>query len=151
MPKEPVHDDYSLEDVEALQAQFDALELPLNIDPRLLALWMQREQDEIDRKRQKFIKPPQTFGRSLNRLFAAYIGISVMCLAVILGLLQGQEATTTLKIACIAFLVYTIIGAFVGLLTERGVSDSVESLLRDIVHRSREAGARNIEPENKET
>jgi len=143
-----VQEDNSFDDVEALQAQFEALDIPSNIDPHLLALWMQREQDEIERKKRKYVKPPRKYGRSLNRLFAAYIGIAVMCLAVVLGLIQGLEPTAILKTACIAFLIYTIIGAFVGLIAERCVNDSVETLLRDIVNRSREAGRQAIEAEN---
>jgi len=142
-----VQDDNLLDEAVAMQAQFEALDIPSNIDPHLLALWMQREQDEIERKQRKFVKPPRKYGRSLNRLFAAYVGIAVMCLAIVLGLVQGLEPTAILKTACIAFLVYTIIGAFVGLIAERCVNDSVETLLRDIVNRSRDAGRQAIETE----
>ena len=135
-----IQDDHSLDEAAALQAQFEALDIPLNIDPGLLALWMQREQDAIEQKRRKFIKPPRKYGRSLNRLFAAYIGIAVMCLSVLLGLIQGYDPTTILQTACVAFLVYTILGAFVGFIAERCVNDSVETLLRDIVNRSRNSG-----------
>jgi len=151
MSESPVQGDNSFDDAEAWQARFEALDIPSNIDPQLLALWMQREQDEIERKRRKYVKPPQKYGRSLNRLFAAYVGIAVMCISVVLGLIQGQEPTTILKTACVAFLVYTIIGAFVGLIAERCVSDSVETLLRDIINRTREVGRQNIETENTET
>lgn len=137
MADSTVHNGDALDDAASLQAQFEALEIPPNIDPYLLALWMRREQDEIDRKKRKYIKPPQKHGRNLNRLFAAYIGIACMCLAVILGLIQNQETTTILKTTCIAFLIYTIIGFFVGMIAEHCVSDSVETLLRDIVNRSR--------------
>ena len=123
-----------------LEAQFEALEVPPNIDPHLLALWIQREQDEIDHKKRKYIKPPMKYGRNLNCLFAAYVGIAVMCLSVVLGLIQRQEPAVILQTTCIVFLVYTVIGAFVGMIAERCVGDSVETLLRDIVRRSREAG-----------
>jgi len=146
-----MQDDHAFDTAEALQAQFEALEIPPNIDPQLLALWMQRERDEIERRKRKFVKPPRRYGRSLNRLFAAYIGIAVMCLSILLGLIQGHEPTAILMTACIAFLVYTILGAFVGLIAERCVSDSVETLLRDIVHRSRNAGSQHVEPESTET
>jgi len=124
------------------------LDIPSNIDPRLLALWMQREQDEIERKKRKYLKPPEKVGRSLDRLFAAYVGIAVMCLSVVLGLIQGQEPTAILRMTCIVFLVYTVIGFFVGTIAERCVNDSVETLLRDIVKRSREAGVQAIETED---
>jgi len=146
-----MQDDHAFDTAEALQAQFEALEIPPNIDPQLLALWMQREQDEIERRKRKFVKPPRKHGRSLNRLFAAYIGIAVMCLSVLLGLVQGQEPQVILKTACIVFLMYTLIGAFVGLIAERCVSDSVETLLRDIVNRSRNVGSPNGKPEGTET
>ena len=147
MSENPVQHDNAFDDAAEMEAQIDKLDIPPNIDPRLLTLWIQREQGEIERKKRKYIKPPRKYGRSLNRLFAAYIGIAVMCLTVTLGLLQGHEATTILKTACIAFLVYTIIGAFVGLIAERCVNDSVETLLRDIVNRSRETGERIAEQE----
>ena len=148
MPENSIQHDHPLDEANELQAQFEALVIPPNIDPRLLALWMQREQDEIERKRRKYIKPPHKYGRSLNRLFAAYIGISIMCLAIVLGLVQGQAPEAILKMACIAFLVYTIVGAFVGLIAERCVNDSVETLLREIVHRSRETGRQNAGSES---
>ena len=145
----PVQDNNSFDDeVAFLQAQFEAVDIPPNIDPHLLALWMQREQDEIERKKRKYIKPPMQCGRSLNRLFPAYIGITAMCLSVVLGLIQCQEPTAILQTTCIVFLVYTIIGTFVGIIAERCVDDSVETLLRDIVNRSREAGKQAIETGN---
>ena len=150
MAGSPAQDNHLFDEAAELQAQFEALEIPPNIDPKLLALWVQREQDEIERKRRKLVKPPTLHGHSLNRLFAAYVGITVMCLSILLGLIQGHEPPTILKTACIAFLVYTIIGAFVGLIAERCVNDSVETLLRDIVHRSRETGSPKAEPEGPE-
>ena len=146
-----MQDNNSFDDVEALQAQFEALDIPTNIDPTLLALWMQRELDEIERKKRKYVKPPRKYGRSLNRLFAAYIGIAVMCISIVLGLIQGHVPETILKTACIAFLVYTIIGAVVGLIAERCVNDSVETLLRDIVNRTRAMGTQSSETESTET
>ena len=148
MSENPVQDEDSLAEAAALQAQLEALDIPANIDPYLLALWLQREQDEIDRKRRKSIKPPQKVGRSLDRLFAAYVGIAVMCLSLILGIIQHQEMGVILQTTCVVFLVYTIIGFFVGSIAERCVGDSVETLLRDIVKRSREAGAQSVEREN---
>jgi hypothetical protein len=143
-------DDNAIDDIATLEAQFEALEIPSNIDPLLLALWMQRERDLIESRKRKFIKPPPKYGRSLSTLFPSYIGITVMCLTVILGLIQGQETTSILHSTCIAFLIYTIIGFFVGLIAERCVADSVESLLRDVVNRSR-GTSRQSNPENGST
>ena len=148
MAESQVQDDQSLDEMATLQVQFESLDIPPNIDPKLLALWIQREQDEIEQRKQIYIRHPRKYGRSLIRLFAAYIGIAVMCLSVVLGLIQGQEPTTILKTSCIAFLAYTIIGAFVGLIAERCVNDSVEMLLRDIISRSRAAGSRNTDAES---
>ena len=122
----------------AMQAEFEALDIPVNINPRLLELWIEREQDLIEQERQqRYPKAkPKKHGRSLARLFPAYIGIAVMCLAIILGLVQGKEPGAILQMACVAFLVYTIAGFFVGMVMEWCVSDSVETLLRDIVQRS---------------
>ena len=135
-------------DASAMQAEFEDLYIPPNIDPHLLALWIEREQEKIERAQKKTAPPQQKQGgRSLIRLFPAYIGITVMCLTIILGLLQFRETTAILQMACIAFLAYTCIGLFVGVIAERCVNDSVETLLRDIVKRSREAG-RNVETAN---
>lgn len=147
MSESPIQDTRKPEEVARFQAQFEALDIPRNIDPYLLALWVQREQDEINRKQRKHIPPPQKWGRNLNLLFAAYIGIAVMCLSVILGLIQQREPTVILQTTCIVFLIYTVIGFFVGIIAEHCVADSVETLLRDIVNRSREAGR---QPVNKE-
>ncbi|MDR0520225.1 MAG: hypothetical protein LBH00_00050 [Planctomycetaceae bacterium] len=121
----------------AFQSQFEALEIPPNIDPQLLAIWLEREQAEIDRKKRKHEQPPKLSGRKLNRLFAAYIGITVMCISIMLGLVQHREASSILQTTCIVFLIYTVAGFFVGMIAERCVADSVETLLRDIVRRSR--------------
>ena len=138
-----IHNEYLL-DAAALQAEFEALHIPPNIDPRLLELWVEREQAEIERKRKKKDPPlvPKKCGRSLARLFPAYIGIAVMCLSIVVGLVQGKEASEILQMACIAFLMYTIIGFFVGLVMERCVNESVEVLLREVIKRN------NQEPEN---
>jgi hypothetical protein len=140
----PVQDGQS-DDAAAFQAEFEALYIPPNIDSRLLALWVEREQDKIERSRRKSAPPPpKMIGRRLTRLFPAYIGISIMCLSIILGLVQGMETSAILQTACTVFLVYSIIGIFVGLFAERCVHDSVETLLRDIVKRSQETG-QNVE------
>ena len=137
-----------VENNDSFREQFEALDIPSNIDPRLLALWTQREQEEIERRQRKHIKPPTKNGRGLERLFAAYIGIAVMCLSVVLGLIQGFEPTAILQTTCIVFLVYTVIGFFVGIIAERCVDDSVESLLREIVKRSRDAGTQSQNRQN---
>jgi len=140
----PVHDDNSFDDhplgAEGMQAEFETLYVPPNIDPRLLALWIEREQIAIERRQRKAPPPPKEPGRSLVRLFPAYIGIAVMCVAVLLGLIQNRETTAILQTACVAFLIYTFIGIFVGVIAERCVNDSVETLLRDIIKRSKQAG-----------
>jgi hypothetical protein len=59
-----------------------------------------------------------------------------MCLAILLGVIQGHEPTAILKTTCIVFLVYTIIGAFIGMIAERCVNDSVETMLWDIINRN---------------
>ena|GEM_PF-3565462 len=127
-------------DLSALQAEFDALHIPDGIDPLLLALWIEREKAEIEEKQRRGQPPPppKTYGRSLVRLFPAYIGIAVMCFSVLLGLLQGKETILILQISCIAFLIYTVVGLFVGIVAEYCVNESVETLLRDVVTRSRD-------------
>ena len=132
----------SEDDAAELKTQFEALHIPENIDPRLLELWIDREREKIEHNQRKENPQllPKQYGRRLTYLFPTYIGIAVMCLSIILGLVQCQDPTAILQTACIAFLVYTIIGLFGGLIAERCVNDSVETLLREIVNRSRKAG-----------
>jgi hypothetical protein len=123
-----------------LLSQIESLEVPPNIDPQLLALWRERERKSAENQ-QPSPKPNPQFGRKLNRLFAAYIGITVMCLVIVLGLVQHQESANILQNACIAFLIYAVIGFFVGCIAEYCINDSVETLLREIVRRSNEHSA----------
>jgi hypothetical protein len=126
-------------------AQFESLEIPPNIDPKLLALWLEREREAIENSQGKQKKPKSKYGRKLNRLFAAYIGIVVLCLAIVLGFVQQKETMEILNFACQAFLVYTVIGFFVGCIAEYCVNDSVETLLREIIRRSDETAANVME------
>ncbi|MDR2115784.1 MAG: hypothetical protein LBP87_05320 [Planctomycetaceae bacterium] len=130
------------------QAQLETLEIPPNIDPKLLALWLDREREAI--KNQEKPKPPKSkyHHRKLSRLFAAYIGIIIFCLAIILGFVQQKETVEILNNACLCFLIYTVIGFFVGWVAEYCVNDSVETLLREIIRRSDEAAANTIKPNN---
>ncbi|MDR0703538.1 MAG: hypothetical protein LBF88_00965 [Planctomycetaceae bacterium] len=125
------------------QAQLESLEIPSNIDPKLLALWLEREREAIEHqeksKKLKSKSKSKYQHRALNRLFAAYIGIIVFCLAIILGFVQQKETIEILNTACLSFLVYTVIGFFVGCVAEYCVNDSVETLLREIIRRSDEA------------
>ncbi|MDR2172435.1 MAG: hypothetical protein LBP59_20020 [Planctomycetaceae bacterium] len=127
------------EDVVAakMREQLAAIEIPPNIDSRLLELWLYRERQEIERRerreRKRYAVP---CGRSLGRIFAAFTGIVVMMLMILLGLVQGKETNDILINACIAFLIYTILGFFIGYFVEGCVSDSVESLLREIIKRT---------------
>ena len=120
----------------SLLEQFESLEIPKNIDPRLLELWLYREREELGSQDESVRKPIKAQGRRLTWLFAAYIGIVVMCLVIVLGLIQGKETNDILLFACQAFLLYTIIGFGVGWIAEYCVTDSVETLLREIVRRS---------------
>lgn len=136
------------EKLASLREQFEALEIPPNIDPRLLALWLQREQEELERQsRTKKPKQDRTRHGRLDRLFAAFIGVAVMCLVIVLGLVQGHEPQTILRHACLAFLAYTILGFVAGCIAEYCVSDSVETLLREIVKRSEAAAAAATRPD----
>ena len=123
----------------AFQTEFESLHIPPNIDPRLLELWIEREHAEIESKRRERDPPREVneCGRSLERLFPAYIGITVMCLTIVLGLIQGKEPSEILQMTCIAFLVYGVIGYIVGIIMERCVNDSVETLLREVIARNK--------------
>lgn len=130
------------------QTQLESLEIPPNIDPKLLALWLEREQEAI--KNQEKPKPPKTkyHHRKLSRLFAAYIGIVLFCLAIILGFVQQKETSEILNDACFCFFVYAVAGFFVGWVIEYCVNDSVETLLREIIRRSKEAAATTVKSNN---
>jgi hypothetical protein len=135
--------------ISGFQAQLESLEIPPNIDPKLLALWLEREREAIENQEKP--KKPKSKSkyrhRKLNRLFAAYIGIIVFCLTIILGFVQRKEIIEILNNACLSFLIYTIIGFFVGCVVEYCVNDSVETLLREIIRRSDEAAANAAKPE----
>ena len=128
------------EQSDPFQELLESLAIPPNIDPRLLALWIERERDEWEKKQQtpKIRKKDKL--RGLGASFAAFIGIVAMCLTILLGLVQGAERPEILTSACQAFLIYTIIGYLAGLIAEYCVADSVETLLRDIIRRGHEAG-----------
>lgn len=113
----------------------ESLEIPPGIDPRLLELWLFREREKTEKQERLGTKSGKRPGRKLTWLFAAYIGIVVMCLAIVLGWLQGKEPTEILQFTCWAFLFYTIFGFFVGLIAEYCITDSVETLLREILRR----------------
>jgi hypothetical protein len=129
-----------------MRAQLDALEVPPNIDSRLLELWLYRERQEIEKRerveRKRYL-PPRS--RSLGRLFAAYIGIVVMVTVIVLGLVQGKEVNEILINACIAFLIYTVIGFLIGRLVEGCVSNSVETIIREIIKRNEPAENKTTE------
>jgi amino acid permease len=131
------------------QEQLASLEIPPNIDPKLLALWLEREREtfENQEKANKRKSKSKYQYRKLNRLFAAYIGIIVFCLTIILGFVQQKETIEILNNACLSFLVYMVIGFFVGCVVEYCVNDSVETLLREIIRRSDEAATNVTEPE----
>ncbi len=121
------------------QEILETLEIPPNIDPRLLALWIEREREEWGKKQQLSQTRKKRKTRSLGAPFAAFLGIVAMCLTILLGIVQGMESSDILSNACQTFLVYTIIGFFAGLVAEHCVTDSVETLLREIIRRGHEA------------
>jgi len=121
----------------AYREQFEQLEIPVNIDPVLLTLWLERERQETEKQEQKDKKkPPPKYGRKLNVTAAAVIGIGAMCLFVVLGFIRGQEPDEILRSTCIVFLCYSLIGFVFGTILENCVNDSAETLLREIVKRT---------------
>jgi hypothetical protein len=124
---------------DSFQALLDSLEIPPNIDPRLLALWIERERDEWEKNHRspRMRKTGKT--RSLGVLFAAFVGIMAMCLTILLGIVRETETQEILITASEVFLAYTLLGFVLGLIAEYCVAESVETLLRDIIRRSHEA------------
>ncbi len=123
----------------SFQELLEKLDIPPNIDPRLLALWIERERNELDKKDKRGEVKKRAKTHSLGGPFAAFVGITAMCLAVLLGIVQGKEAAEILPNACWTFLIYIGIGFFAGLVAEYCVADSVETLLREIIRRGHEA------------
>jgi hypothetical protein len=124
--------------VAELQERFESLHIPSGIDPKLLELYLEREREEIE-KSESLSKPKdKSRSRSLSILFAAYIGIVVMCFSIILGFLQEKEPAEILANTCRNFLIYSAAGFIFGWVAEYCVSESVETLLREIIRRSSE-------------
>ena len=123
----------------SFQSVLESLEVPQNIDPRLLALWIEREQEEWAKKQKDTRTSKKEKTRKLSILFAAFLGILAMCLTIVLGLVHNLETGEILANACQTFLVYTVIGFAAGLIAEYCVAESVETLLREIIRRSHEA------------
>ncbi len=115
--------------------QLDALEIPQHVDAALLALWRERELAEWERQNRQTrpVRRPAT--RGLTRLFASFLGISAMCLVIVLGLIHGRDSAEILRTACQSFLFYAIFGCFIGWIAEKCVQDSIETLLREILRR----------------
>ncbi len=114
----------------------DSLEIPANIDPRLLELWFHREREALEKGTTPPERKESERNRKLTWLFASYVGILVMCLVIVLGLLRGLATEEILTQTCQAFLIYTILGFLAGWIVEYCVADSVESLLRELVRKS---------------
>lgn len=121
-----------------LSAAFESLEIPPGIDPKLLQIWLEREREEVEKNNEVPRKENVRRGRQLSILFAAYIGITVMCLTIALGFLQEKEPAEILAQTCRMFLCYCAAGFVVGKVTERCINESAETLLREIVRRCKE-------------
>ena len=124
---------------QSFESLLATLEIPPNIDPRLLALWIEREQEKWEEEQKDKQNRKKKKTRSLGVPFAAFIGITAMCLTILLGIVQGTETNEILIKACQIFLIYTVIGLAVGLITEFCVVESAETLLREVIRRGHEA------------
>ncbi|MGL4593494.1 MAG: hypothetical protein ACRCUY_02055 [Thermoguttaceae bacterium] len=126
-------------DKNAFQEEFESLEIPKKIDPKLLELWLNREREAIEKAGASQQSNQPRRRRKLSYLFASYIGIIVMCLTIILGFVQNASETEILASACRAFIIYAILGFVFGCIAEKCVSESVETLLREIIRRANES------------
>ena len=134
------------EQQDSFQTLLESLEIPPNIDPRLLTLWIERERTEWEEKQKDTKTRKKKKTRGLVAPFAAFIGITAMCLTIVLGLVQGTETGEILVKACQIFLAYTLVGFAAGLIAEYCVAESVETLLREIIRRGHEAEQLAAEP-----
>ena len=123
-------------EVHTQQEQFESLVIPSEIDPKLLALWLEREREEIEKNNPVPKTDNVCRGRPLSVLFAAYVGIVVMCFTIALGFLQQKESAEILVSTCKMFLIYSIVGFVIGKFADNYVHESVETLLREIVRRN---------------
>lgn len=108
-----------------------SIAVPPGVPANLLEAWIDKEKKKLyaEKAKEERLGHP----RSLGKVFATYIGVLAMILAVTLGLFQEQSTAEILDTACRSLIVYGIIGFFAGLIAEHVLRESVETVVREVV------------------
>ena len=117
------------------EKMLNTLEIPRNIDPTVLNLWLERERKVFDERAGKTTACPKV-GMSLARVGMAYIGIIGMLAAILLGFLRGDAAELILLSTAKSLVFYGVIGYVAGLIAEHCIRESTLALAREVVERS---------------
>ncbi|MDR1957481.1 MAG: hypothetical protein LBQ54_00255 [Planctomycetaceae bacterium] len=105
------------------------------IDPLLLEL-LQEKTDKAEQPEP--VKPPVIV--KFPVLIAAYIGMAMMILVILLGLLQGSEVDLILTNACHTLLIFYGVGYVVGKILDEVLHESSKAMLREMIRRAENRG-----------
>lgn len=133
-PNEPTEQELSPE--ARFEKMLSEIEIPENIDPELLNIWLERERRNFINREEPEIPLSQPGGYSLNRTLAAFIGVLGMITTIALGLVRGEASDLLLCSACFSLFFYAGLGFLAGLIAEYCIRESTEVLAREIVTKS---------------
>lgn len=120
---------------EGFEQILSRLEIPPNIDPTILQVWIERERKVFEQKTEGKSLAAKN-GVTLPRVLAAYIGVVSLLVVVLLGILRGQSADYVLIAACKTLLLYICVGYLAGHIAEYCVRESAIALAREVVRNS---------------
>lgn len=121
---------------ERFQQMLSGVEIPRNIAPELVNLWLERERENFKRQEEPELPPNEPTGLSLDRVLAAFIGVIGMIVTIVLGLVRADDMALILRSACFSLVLYSVIGFIAGLIAEHCLRESAEALAREIVVKS---------------
>jgi hypothetical protein len=128
-----------------VEVVFDQLlgtfQLPQNIDPLLFDTWYNREVRALEAEELEDNPLPETpTGRGLGRVFAVHVGVVAMITTICIGLLNGTPNSDILNNVCWVLIMFTSLGYLAGLVADYAVKESVETIIREVIQRSDDAG-----------
>ncbi|MDR3111429.1 MAG: hypothetical protein LBU65_17295 [Planctomycetaceae bacterium] len=128
-----------------VEVVFDQLlgtfQLPHNIDPLLFDTWYSNEVRALEAEEDEENPLPETpTARGLGRIFAVHVGVVAMITTICIGLLNGTPNSDILNNVCWSLIVFTILGYLAGIVADYAVKESVETIIREVVQRSDDAG-----------
>ncbi len=124
--------------------QLGAIPVPSNIDPSIIDIWLEKEKKALFAEQLHEKSKGDVRERPLSTLFMVYIAVVGMIVAIILGIVNGSPAAEILDTAFRSLLCYGVIGFVIGLIAEHTVRESVETVVREVVRKSDEAGEHGI-------